>query len=190
MGMFDFLSRKKGPAAGAGASANDPRCDHYSFTHQVLRQAAFDDPPGCMSVLASPDCDEYLATLWDTVEQTCEQYNQPVELSPSDIMVHRLRVGDYPCALVEMPTPAAPGEVFYVAIVLTLNLADRSKGFAERPLRYITLEETGRGGGALTTALGEWTAEDSHVEHGVGPYPGIEDFMSSVTELVMERRRL
>jgi len=189
MGLFDFLSRKK-EQPDAGSSANEPRCDHYSFTHQVLRQAAFNDPTRCVSTLGSTECDEYLATLWEAVEQTCEQFDRPVELSPSDILIHRLRVGAYPCALVELPTPAAPGEAFYVALVLTFDLADRSKGFAEHPLRYITLEETGRGGGALTTVLCEWTSEDSHLDHGTGPYPTIEEFMACVAELVTERQKL
>lgn len=189
MGLFDFLSRKK-EQSDVGATPIDPRCDHYSFTHLVLRQAAFDDPMRCVSTLGSPGCDDYLVQLWDEVEKTCEHYKQPVELSPSDIMVHRLRIGDHPCALVEMPTPAAPGEAFYVALVVNLNVSDRSRGFADRPLRYITLEETGRGGGALTTVLAEWTGPDSKIQHGPGPDPSIDEFMARVTELITERRKL
>lgn len=144
----------------------------------------------CVSTLGSPDCDEYLATLWESVKETCEQYSQPVSLSPSDIMVHRLRIGDHPCALIEMPTPASPGEVFYAALVINLNPTDRSKGFSARPVRYITLEETGRGGGALTTVVAEWIGEETHITHGPGPYPSIEDFMAKVTALITERQKL
>ena len=190
MGLFDFLSRKKEQADGAGASGNDPRCDHYTFIHLVLRQTAFDDPMKCVSTLGSPACDEYLAQLWESVKETCEEYSQPVELSPSDIMVHRLRIGDHPCALIEMPTPAAPGEVFYAALVINLNPSDRTKGFSDRPVRFITLEETGRGGGALTTVLGEWISHETHISHGPGPYPSIDEFIAKVTELITDRKKL
>lgn len=170
------------------SSANGPRCDHYTFTHVVLRQAAFENPAHAVTVLASPDASEMLNGLWHAVLTRCAEHNQPATLDPADILIHKLRVGSYPCTLFEMPTPATPTEAFLVAMVLTIDLANSDRGFETTPIRYFTLEMSESEGDEIKTVIGEWFADESHQTHGADPEPSVENFVAAITKLATQRK--
>ena len=186
MGLFNLFSRQSKSAAEATAEA--PRCDHYSFTHVVLRDAAFANPTQCITTLASADSADYVAGLWQQVVATCMQHRQPNQIKPDDILIHKIRVGAFPCALIEMPTPQEPTEAFFVALVLAIDLSRSELKFEASPLRFITLEHASGNETQLKTVLGEWVSSERYISHGPGPYPGVDEFAQRVTEIVVPRR--
>ncbi|MDA1166457.1 MAG: hypothetical protein O3B13_25455 [Planctomycetota bacterium] len=184
MGLFDFFSRR---ANGNDPPGLVPRCDHYTFAHVVLRDAAFANPTHCMTSLASSDAGQYVAELWIELSSTCEQQQKPVEITPDDILIHKLRVGPFPCTLLEMPSPQFANEVFFVAIVLTVDMTNQSQNLSADSIRYLTLENGEPHDEEVHTVFGEWTADGSHISHGSGPYPELGEFVSRITDLIAQR---
>lgn len=184
MGLFDFFSRGAG---SSNSSGTEPRCDHYSFAHRILREAAFRNPTECVTSLASPDGRQYLQQLWYEVDTACREYDQPVEISLDDILIHKLRLGAFPCTVVEMPAPQFSTEAFFVAIVLTVDMTATSQSLTEKSIRYLTLENGEPDEEKVETILGEWLPGGRHVSLGAGPYPELSGFVATVTELVAEQ---
>jgi hypothetical protein len=187
MGLFkQFFSAIKNRHVISGDGG--PRCDHYSFTHVVLRKAAFDNPAHAVTKLASVDAGEMLDELWLDVRAICKQHNEAVSIDPADILIHKSRVATFPCVLLEMPTPANPTEAFLVAMVLTIDLSDTERGFQETPIRYFTLELAESDNDEIQTVVGEWFADESHQIHGPGPAPALDLFVAAITNLATQRR--
>tara|TARA_R110002072_G_scaffold302710_2_gene487656 strand:- start:181335 stop:181913 length:579 start_codon:yes stop_codon:yes gene_type:complete len=183
MGLFDFFSRGSG---GKSQSGVDPRCDHYSFAHVVLRKAAFENPTKCVTSLASPSGKEYLSELWNQVLETCKQHNQPIELTLDDILIHKLRVGPFPCTILEMPAPHFATEAFFVALVLTVDITDQSQNMSDGSVRFFTLENGEPNEEEVQTVIGEWTADGKHSNLGPGTYPELSEFVTKITDLVLQ----
>ncbi|MFT5322493.1 MAG: hypothetical protein ACI8P0_000328 [Planctomycetaceae bacterium] len=183
MGLFDFFSRG---ASGKGQSGTDPRCDHYSFAHVVLRKAAFENPTKCVTSLASPDGKAYLSELWNEVVETCKQHNQPIELTLDDILIHKLRVGPFPCTILEMPAPHFATEAFFVGLILTVDITDQSQNMSDGSVRFFTLENGEPTEEEVQTVIGEWSADGRHTTLGPGPYPDLSDFVARITDVVTQ----
>jgi len=183
MGLFDFFSRGSG---GKSPSETEPRCDHYSFAHVVLRKAAFENPTKCVTSLASPDGKEYLSELWNEVLETCKQHNQPIELTLDDILIHKLRVGPFPCTILEMPAPHFATEAFFVGLILTVDITDQSQNMSNGSVRFLTLENGEPTEEEVQTVIGEWTADGSHSNLGSGSYPELSEFVAKITNLVLQ----
>lgn len=183
MGLFNLFSRAKSHASDQSA-----RCDHYSFAHVVLRDAAFEDPTQIVTTLASAKSQELLGDLWDGVLALCREHSQTSTIATNDILIHKIRVGTFPCAVVEMPTPQHATEAFFVALVLAVHLAGDDWEFEPEPLRYFTLEYSEAEHREIKTVLGEWKTRSTYVNHGPGPAPTIDDFVARVSELAIIRR--
>lgn len=190
MGLLDFFSRR-GRRDELSTTGNEARCDHYIFPHTVLREAAFADPTEVVTTLASADALDFITILFEDVEQACREFEYPVTMTPHDILIHKLGVGPFPCTLIELPTPKYAAEVFFVALILTVDVTSREKQTPETSLRFITLEhgqiiDTERD--EIPTVLGEWLADESYVSHGDGPAPTIDNFVRRINELVSNKR--
>ena len=190
MGLFDFFWRK--PAAepiSDRAPVPEPRCHHYTLAHLALRDAAFEHPLAVLSVLASPQAQEFLAEVFRSVATHCREREPRPDFQPEDVKIHTVRVSRYPCAVIEMPTPRTAAEAYFVAAVL---LADPTKELPvskEVQLRYITLEEGFVFPGAPPrTVLAEWTADRTHVNFGDGPPPQLEAFVAAIEGKLAESR--
>jgi len=187
MGLFDFFGRKPDTRHDPGPVEEDldePRCHHYMLAHYALRGAAFDDPLACLGILASPDAQRFLSHLLQSVSEHCKEREPRPDFSAERLAVHKVRVGRYPCAVVEMPRPRATTEAFFVAAVL---LADPKGGMSESEeieLRYFILERGFVLGGPPRTVLCEWTSEGKHVNYGNGPEARLELFVRAVEEMV------
>ena len=123
--------------------------------------------------------------------QACQEFEFPVTMTPEDVLIHKLRIGPFPCTLIEMPTPKYLTEVFFLALVLTVDVTSREQQAPETSLRYITLEHgeiVDAERDEIPTVLGEWMADESYVSHGTGPTPTIHDFVRSINELVANKR--
>jgi hypothetical protein len=181
MGLFDFFSRGSKSKSNTGT---DPRCDHYSFAHVVLRKAAFENPTKCVTSLAAVDGNEYLSELWCEVVEICKQHNQPIELTLDDILIHKLRVCFFPCTILEMPAPHFATEAFFVALVLTVDITDQSPNISNGSVRFFTLENGEPNEEEVQTVIGEWSAEGDHSNLGPGTYPDLGEFVARITDLV------
>ncbi|NQV23331.1 MAG: hypothetical protein HQ518_03095 [Rhodopirellula sp.] len=184
MGLFDIFSRG---LSGKTLSGKEPRCDHYSFAHVVLRKAVFENPAHCVTSLASPDGRHYQSELWDNVVAACHEHHQPVELTLDDILIHKLRVGSFPCIIVEMPAPHFATEAFFVAIILKVDVTARSQNLSKEAVRYLTLENGEPHEEKVHTILGEWSADGRHNNLGPGTYPELGEFVACITDLVSQQ---
>jgi hypothetical protein len=187
MGFLDFFSRR--PRSNAGHRKDAPRCDHYSFAHTVLRDAAFQNPVQTVTELASSEAENRVAVLWEIVEQICEEHGEPVTLEPEDILIHKVPIGTSPCALVEMPAAARKTEAFFIALVLRIDLNNPDAGFEIEPLRYLTLEFSATNSiDEVQTVIGEWNRDGTHHSLGPGPEPDIAAFATSVEKILTCRK--
>lgn len=190
MGLLDFFSRR-GKLDESQSTGNEARCDHYTFPHTILREAAFAEPTEVVTTLASADALDLITKLFEEVTAACEEFGFEVTMTPEDILIHKVRVGPFPCTLIELPTPRFPTEVFFLALVLTVDVTSREEQARETSLRYFTLEHgeiIDSDKDEIPTVLGEWTADESYVSHGDGPTPTIDDFVRRVNELVSNKR--
>jgi hypothetical protein len=187
MGLFDLFRGKSGKAPASGPveeELDQPRCHHYTLTHYALRGVAFEQPLTFLGVLASPDASRFLADLMQSVSDHCRAREPSPDFAAGDLTVHKVRVGRYPCAVVEMPRPRATTEAFFVAAVLLVDPGQGVPAPNEVGLRYFTLEKGLVLGGPPRTVLCEWTAEGSHVNYGDGPAPRLEAFTRAVEKLL------
>jgi hypothetical protein len=190
MGLFDFFRRK--PATPPDSDPveeafHEPRCHHYTLAHYALRSVAFDHPLGFLGVLASPDARGFLSELMRSVSEHCKEREPRPDFDIDDIAVHKVRVGKYPCAVVEMPRPRATTEAFFVAAVLLADLDREMPDPKEVALRYFTLEKGFTFEGPPRTVLCEWTSEGCHCNYGDGPAPRLEAFLRAVEEMLSKR---
>ncbi len=190
MGLFDFFRRKQPKPAAPDLVEQDldePRCHHYTFAHLALRSVAQEQPLAFLGVLASPDARRFLANLFQSVSEHCKEREPKPDFGIEDVAVHPVRIGHYPCAVIEMPRPRATTETFFVAAVLLADLDQGLPDSKDVKLRYFTLEKGFVIGGPPRTVLCEWTAEGSHVNYGDGPEPQLEAFTEAVREM-LERK--
>jgi hypothetical protein len=149
------------------------------LAHVALRQIALEDPLFYLGVLASERRSEFLEQLFESVDQHCRVQGARADFAAGDIAFHGLRVGQFPCAVLEFPPPREATEVFFTALVL---LADPSQPLPEREAltaHYFTLERGFAFDGTPRTVLGGWT-KDSHVNYGDGPEPTLANFAAAL----------
>lgn len=184
MSLFDFFKRKPDPPPMLPPDA--PRWHHYAMAHLALRSVGLDDPLLYLAVLASPDRDDFLKSLFESVCERCDERAKP-DFIASDIHVHAVRAGVYPCAVVEMPTPRTTTEAFFTALVMLIDPATSSLPEERKnvPARYFTLEKGFSLDGTPRTVLGEWTTE-SHLNYGDGPEPTLESFVERIAAMCSE----
>lgn len=186
MGWFDWLKNLFRPHSQPSSEAfdkdqiNQPRCMHYAFAHLGLRSLAFDDPLRCLAILSSDDSRKFLAYLLRSVEQHCQTRGDQLDFGLEDIVVHSVRMGRFPCSVVQMPEPRGITEAYFVALVLMID--PDAESLPDKPeLRYFTLEKGFNvGGGPPRTVLCEWTADGTHANYGDGPPPELRAFLEAV----------
>ena len=176
MGLFDFFKRKPAPPrskSGAGPSL------HYVLAHYALRQTALADPVIYLGILASEDAPKFIGNMIDAV---ASDFGQSPAFHADAITVHPLRVGRYPCAVIEMPEPGDVAEAYFTALVGMIDLADGPPPESEDlPARYFTLEKGATLDGQPRTVLAEWDAT-SHMNYGDGPIATVEAFLQAIEE--------
>lgn len=172
------------PDESMGPLENDqPRCRHYVFAHVALRNVAFEYPVEIIAALGSEKADSLLDDLWSSVEQACsdqEEDDRPIDRSA--VKVHRVRIGEYPTAVVQMPEPVGATEAYFTAIVLCVD--PNAKGISKDDIkaRYFTLEMGAKisPDDSDRTVLCEWTADGSHVNGGDGPAADVGMFCDAI----------
>lgn len=157
-----------------------PRPHHYHLVHYVLRMVAFTQPVDCLGHLASEGAEEFVEHLWDMTVECCPDDAGAPDFAPADIDVHIARIGEYPCAVVEMPPPRKMTEAYFAGLLIPVELDELADGRTEVPLRYFTLEYTVDERDAASTVLCEWTADGDHLNGGSGPEPTLGAFLQAI----------
>jgi hypothetical protein len=163
-----------------------PHCHHYSFAHLALRQAAFDHPPACLGLLASLEASGFLADLWQQVDEHCRSRGETSTINPAEFIVHKLCLGDYPCAIVEMPEPWFVTGAHFIALILHVPLDQIDPQDRDAPLLYFTLERGASLDGVERTVLCSWTNDGMHCNHGSGPEPSLKAFVQYLEERIVK----
>jgi hypothetical protein len=158
-----------------------PHCHHYMFAHVALRQVAYSNPVGCLGVLASPDATSFLTDLWHDVDKCCRERGETSTIQPSEFVVHKLCVGKYPCAVVEMPEPWFITGAHFIGILLRKPIDQIGPMERDVPLMYYTLEKTiDLGDDTPQTVLCCWTKDGMHSNYGPGPDPTLQAFVEEL----------
>jgi hypothetical protein len=149
----------------------------------MLRVVAFQEPLHFLSILASPECNEFLTGIWHTVCEQSEPQTPRPDFGPEDFHIHCLRVNSYPCAVIEMPAPVAMPEAYFAAFVVMMG--PESDDEEETPeARYFTLERSFSMDGGSRTVLGSWTKDGTHLNFGDGPEPELDAFVDALKRLI------
>ncbi|MGE3806120.1 MAG: hypothetical protein AB7K24_15725 [Gemmataceae bacterium] len=193
MGFFDFFRRKpREPEpspevqelASALESMDRPRCHHYTLAHYALRGMALSNPLAYLGIMASPNARDFLADLLKQVSEDCAA-SERLDFSVDNLKVHKVRIGPYPCAMVELPPPRGVTEAYFTAAVLLADLDSVTSEEQELPLRYFTLEKGANLGDGSRTVLCEWN-EQSHLNYGDGPEPDVQAFARAIEKMVLK----
>jgi hypothetical protein len=161
-----------------------PHCHHDTFAHMALRQVAFTQPLGCLSMLASPDASQFLTDIWKQVDEHCQGRGETSTINPAEFVIHKFCIDSYPCAVLEMPEPWFVSGAHFIALVLMVPLDKIDPADRDAPLCYYTLERGASIEGAPRTVLRSWTKEGTHCNFGDGPPPSLEAFVEVLEERV------
>jgi hypothetical protein len=187
MGIFGIFGRKS-KADRSPSPDTEPRCHHYALAHYVIRQALLEDPLRCLALLASEDSQAFLEFLFNSACELCsERTKEKPDFQATDVHVHRLRVTDFPCVIIEMPRPIATSEAFFTALVAYIDRGSEITPATVVPARYFTLEQGFNVDENPRTVLCEWTTTN-HVNYGDGPKPTIDDFANSLAKFGAPKR--
>ena len=176
MSLFDFFRKK----AKATADESGPS-PHYVFAHYALRTVAISSPLEFLAACASPESEKFPSSILRSVEDQC---NRKACFDASSIKVHQSRVGDFPCAILEMPEPSEMAQAYMIAFVVLVN---RESGISADmnsvDSKCFTLEKSASLSGEPCTVLGGWD-ESMHSNYGSGPAPNVTDFSLALNELM------
>jgi hypothetical protein len=179
-------------------SEPEPRCVHYQFVHVALRTLVFQEPRLATALWELDDPDPLLDDIALQVVRACRGRGEGGELRAAHLTLHKLRLGVYPCMIIEMPEPVATTEAYMLAIlgrpdtegrpdpdVRNADDADPSSDDTGTQRRYFTLEHSSHRP-PPHTVLGEWTAQGSHMNMGGGPEPTVEAFVAELARFVLD----
>jgi hypothetical protein len=175
MGLFDFLRRKQPQPKREGKG---PSPD-YVLAHYALRQIALSDPLRFLAIIASPDANRFIDAVMQDVAEKC---GRPATFKSDAVKCHRLRVGNFPCAMIEFPEPREMAEAYLIALVVLIDTS-----IAEPPAttkvsaRYFALEKGFTLSNEPRTVLAEWSA-NTHGNLGDGPVPSVEAFAAAIAQ--------
>lgn len=138
-----------------------------------MRRAFAADPLRLFAAIASPERCRVVAGLWRQVENDS---GSPIAgFDPGATVVATTVLRDRPAIVVTLPPPVAPGEAYFIGMVLT-GLPRRGEPPDAVDLRYFTLE---RAGDAGATTLCEWD-DKGRLAAGEGPAPQAEGFLAAI----------
>ncbi|PRQ09532.1 hypothetical protein [Enhygromyxa salina] len=170
-------------------SEPEPRCVHYQFVHVALRTLVFQEPRLATALWELDDPGPLLDDIALQVVRACRGRGEGGEIRAAHLSLHKLRLGGYPCVIIEMPPPIATTEAYMLAILGRPEgevRPDTGDADDDQPgRRYFTLEYSSHRP-SPHTVLGEWTAQGSHMNMGGGPEPTVEAFVAELARFVLD----
>jgi hypothetical protein len=159
------------------ACRSDPRAHHYVMAHVALRQIGLSDPLRYLAILGSEEASGFLEHIFSMVSD--DVTDQEADFCAEDIKVHCQRVGDYPCAVIEMPEPKSITETFFTGLVMLKQVGTDFSDGEKIPARYFTLEKGYDESGVSRTVFCEWS-DEAHSNYGEGPEPTLVGFCEAI----------
>lgn len=152
---------------------------HYTFAHGVIRDYVAAQHLEFITLMVSPDRDNFAAWLWKQAERHVGSSISGLDTSLTAIVCRE--VSGYPVVFIRLPPPTAIAEAICVAIVGI----GAQEGEGEKYLaRYILLEAGIDSNNNPRTVLCEWAA-GVHSNYGDGPEPELEAFVQDVKGLLL-----
>ena len=178
MGLFDILKRKKPtPPEQDGPSV------HYVFAHIALRHIALAEPLQFLAMAASPNANNFLASVMQDVE---EQLGRKASFNSSALTVHRIHINNFPCVIIELPDPSKVAEAYMVAFVVLVDTTQEEMLESSTVTgRYFTLEKCFTLDNESRPVLAEWD-EERHSNYGDGPAPTVEALRQAIAEILSQ----
>ncbi|MGH7826109.1 MAG: hypothetical protein ACREQ7_13160 [Candidatus Binatia bacterium] len=155
-----------------GCEKDELRAQHYTFANYTLREQAFEATTLLLNALANGDRG-YVRDQWFSAIVRCRMADLPSEVTwfpMEDIRISVSKRGKLTCYVISMPEPKLITEAFFIGIVKT----------SSEVLKYYTLELGLEDDGTAPTVFCEWTADGSHLTHGDGPPPTVEEFSEAI----------
>ena len=148
-----------------------PRQTYYAFAHQALPEVFFSDPALLIKTLQENSA-VFLGYIWKKLELFADE---PSEGLHEQLSVELLQLDGADLALVTLPPPQNRTEAYFVAMLDTDGI---------RKARYLVLELGFDDQEQPNTVMGEWTADGTHHNHGLGPQAEPSMFIEAIQKLV------
>lgn len=138
---------------------------------EALRSAIFAEPTVTYGKLASADGPQFLRMLLEDVPTA----------KLEEIRLQSRKAGNYPCVIVELPTPQAAGCPHFAGILVTVPLRKALDPIKPTQIRYFTLEKRSDDAEDQATVFCEWTAQGERRSFGSGPAPRVDRFLFALS---------
>jgi hypothetical protein len=143
---------------------------HYEFAHRFLPNYVHADPYRFFRPICQEAPTFFIHTMWNMFLRMAGFIRGIRLRRVSDLSMNLERLAGRLVALIEMPTPEAPNEAFFIAVVLFTDFAPPEPLPTNVSARISTLEaehkETTVAGEAI---VGEWAKDGSHLNYGRNP---------------------
>jgi hypothetical protein len=143
---------------------------HYQFAHRFLPKYVHDDPYRFFRPICPEAPTLFIHMTWDMFLHMAGLIRGHRLRRVSDLTMSLQQLAGHLVALIEMPTPEAPNEAFFVAVVLLADSAPPEPRPTNVSARVFTLEaehkETAVAGEAI---VGEWASDGTHLNYGRNP---------------------
>lgn len=150
---------------------------HYVLAHVALRTICLQNPYAFFGVMASPERDDFLQSVWQMVRRNCDPEGPP-SFDIADVGITTCRIRDFPAIIVTMPPPADVPEAYFVGMVLKVD-GKKKDPPAHPEVAYLTLERGIQMDGAERTVLCGWSG-DAHYNYGESPPATEADFIRAI----------
>jgi hypothetical protein len=138
---------------------------HYTFAHRFLPQYVHDDPDRFFRPICQEAPTLFIHMAWGMFLHRAGLIRGHRLRRVSDLTMDLRQLAGHLAALIEMPTPEAPLEAFFVGVVLLADAAAPSP--ASTSARVFTLEAEHKEVAVAGEAIaGEWARDGRHLNYG------------------------
>jgi hypothetical protein len=139
---------------------------HYHFAHRFLPNYVHDDPYRFFRPICQEAPTFFIHEMWNKFLHMAGLIRGDRLRRVSDLTMNLQQLAGRLVALIEMPTPEAPNEAFFVAVVL-LAAAPQELSPKKASARVFTLEAVRQEISVAGEAVfGEWARDGSHLNYG------------------------
>lgn len=151
-----------------------PRHEYYAFAHQAIPDIFFNDPKLFFDTLIEhgPIFPRY---IWKQLEKLAQP---EYESRSKEILVDFSNIGNISVALITLPPPNHPTEVFFIALLHYPKTSSQNNLY-----RLLTLEYGVNLDGEAYAVFSEWENKDMHRNLGVVPTPTKESFLHKIEDV-------
>jgi len=143
---------------------------HYEFAHRFLPQYVYDDPYRFFQPICQAAPTLFIHMTWDMFLHRAGLIRGDRLRRVSDLTMNLQRLAGRLAALIEMPTPEAPNQAFFVAAVLLAESAPPEPSPSNVSARVFTLEAEHKATAIAGEAIvGEWARDGRHFNYGRNP---------------------